>query len=514
MTSVHALVNCRSSSDDFDNFKFIVIEDRNQNFRLGEGDNNKDIIDSFSIPSPPKASRTSLRRRGVLRTTPEFATTGESVYCIIGKSNTHLYCIDDIHITDYLEWRRCYSLNVPKISPRLFAYNNMLYAFEAEFDFDHPPLKEGRRFMVGVKLDKIRCEPTHIAKQPAHHGNYLYILGEFSLFSYCLESRNWSVVDGFDIRKLSNYYPTSDTIMVEIVPLDNNKEFGATLFDPPSLTLYWTKFFISNPPQSGTDSPMAFNFTTPQISQFPWPPHPLFVIEHAKAACREHAKKRTISTAIQEKMKPFTDRSSNWRNISSLKYGGKLDLSLKQEEEIKSLKGVIKFVNSLSLDLNQTKQLQCLYEDLAELEDEGLKHTKEIELLKSTGAFVNPPQLSEFMEKQGGKQSSSYLKKIKKAIHEKRYTWIPKNIAKVKAEKRSTLTQARLGGSSSMKAQYDEKSLSLGTSLTALHVWINDLSKAVENGEELPPVLPPELPPVEWLILFLSVDGLRKQSRE
>ncbi|KAM7264331.1 hypothetical protein ACFE04_002014 [Oxalis oulophora] len=33
------------------------------------------------------------------------------------------------------------------------------------------------------------------------------------------------------------------------------------------------------------------------------------------------------------------------------------------------------------------------------------------------------------------------------------------------------------------------KSLSLGAALTALHVWINDLSKAVENGEELPPVL-------------------------
>ncbi|KAM7262521.1 hypothetical protein ACFE04_000204 [Oxalis oulophora] len=197
--------------------------------------------------------------------------------------------------------------------------------------------------------------------------------------------------------------------------------------------------------------------------------------EYAKAACREHAKKRTILTAIQEKMKTFTDRKENltilpmplmsYRELELEKHkfieGGKLDLSLKQEEEIKSLKGVIKSVNSLSLDLNQTKQLQCLYEDLAELEDECLKHTKEIELLKSTGGFVNPPQLSEFMEKQGGKQSSSYLKKEKKAIHEKRYTWIPTNIAKVKAEKHSTLTQAqaqaRLGGSSSMKAQYDEK---------------------------------------------------------
>lgn len=33
------------------------------------------------------------------------------------------------------------------------------------------------------------------------------------------------------------------------------------------------------------------------------------------------------------------------------------------------------------------------------------------------------------------------------------------------------------------------KSLSLGASLTALHVWVSDLSKAVEKGEELPPVL-------------------------
>ncbi|KAJ1420953.1 Tetratricopeptide-like helical domain superfamily [Sesbania bispinosa] len=33
------------------------------------------------------------------------------------------------------------------------------------------------------------------------------------------------------------------------------------------------------------------------------------------------------------------------------------------------------------------------------------------------------------------------------------------------------------------------KRLSLGTALTALHVWINDLSKALELGEELPPLL-------------------------
>ncbi|KAK9051770.1 hypothetical protein SSX86_028398 [Deinandra increscens subsp. villosa] len=33
------------------------------------------------------------------------------------------------------------------------------------------------------------------------------------------------------------------------------------------------------------------------------------------------------------------------------------------------------------------------------------------------------------------------------------------------------------------------KSLSLGAALTALHVWINDLTKALEEGEELPPLL-------------------------
>ncbi|KAJ8759210.1 hypothetical protein K2173_004648 [Erythroxylum novogranatense] len=33
------------------------------------------------------------------------------------------------------------------------------------------------------------------------------------------------------------------------------------------------------------------------------------------------------------------------------------------------------------------------------------------------------------------------------------------------------------------------KSLSLGAALTALHAWINELSKAFESGEELPPVL-------------------------
>ncbi|MFS8004640.1 putative Smr domain, tetratricopeptide-like helical domain superfamily [Helianthus anomalus] len=33
------------------------------------------------------------------------------------------------------------------------------------------------------------------------------------------------------------------------------------------------------------------------------------------------------------------------------------------------------------------------------------------------------------------------------------------------------------------------KSLSLGAALTALHIWINDLTKALEEGEELPPLL-------------------------
>ncbi|XP_057415975.1 pentatricopeptide repeat-containing protein At4g16390, chloroplastic [Lotus japonicus] len=33
------------------------------------------------------------------------------------------------------------------------------------------------------------------------------------------------------------------------------------------------------------------------------------------------------------------------------------------------------------------------------------------------------------------------------------------------------------------------KSLSLGAALTALHVWLNDLSKALESGEDIPPVL-------------------------
>ncbi|KAK7363855.1 hypothetical protein VNO77_06014 [Canavalia gladiata] len=33
------------------------------------------------------------------------------------------------------------------------------------------------------------------------------------------------------------------------------------------------------------------------------------------------------------------------------------------------------------------------------------------------------------------------------------------------------------------------KSLSVGAALTALHVWINDLSKALESGEDLPPLL-------------------------
>lgn len=33
------------------------------------------------------------------------------------------------------------------------------------------------------------------------------------------------------------------------------------------------------------------------------------------------------------------------------------------------------------------------------------------------------------------------------------------------------------------------KSLSLGAALTALHVWMSDLSRALENGEELPPLL-------------------------
>ncbi|XP_058070616.1 pentatricopeptide repeat-containing protein At4g16390, chloroplastic [Magnolia sinica] len=33
------------------------------------------------------------------------------------------------------------------------------------------------------------------------------------------------------------------------------------------------------------------------------------------------------------------------------------------------------------------------------------------------------------------------------------------------------------------------RSLSLGAALTALHIWMNDLSRAVESGEELPPLL-------------------------
>ncbi|CAO2842406.1 unnamed protein product [Amaranthus hypochondriacus] len=33
------------------------------------------------------------------------------------------------------------------------------------------------------------------------------------------------------------------------------------------------------------------------------------------------------------------------------------------------------------------------------------------------------------------------------------------------------------------------KSLSLGAALTALHVWMNDLTKAIESGDELPPLL-------------------------
>ncbi|KAJ8643753.1 hypothetical protein MRB53_005501 [Persea americana] len=33
------------------------------------------------------------------------------------------------------------------------------------------------------------------------------------------------------------------------------------------------------------------------------------------------------------------------------------------------------------------------------------------------------------------------------------------------------------------------RSLSLGAALTALHIWMNDLSKSIENGEELPPLL-------------------------
>ena len=33
------------------------------------------------------------------------------------------------------------------------------------------------------------------------------------------------------------------------------------------------------------------------------------------------------------------------------------------------------------------------------------------------------------------------------------------------------------------------KGLSLGAALTALHAWINDLTKALESGEELPPLL-------------------------
>ena len=33
------------------------------------------------------------------------------------------------------------------------------------------------------------------------------------------------------------------------------------------------------------------------------------------------------------------------------------------------------------------------------------------------------------------------------------------------------------------------KELSVGAAMTALHVWINDLSKALESGEDLPPLL-------------------------
>lgn len=42
---------------------------------------------------------------------------------------------------------------------------------------------------------------------------------------------------------------------------------------------------------------------------------------------------------------------------------------------------------------------------------------------------------------------------------------------------------------SQIKWSLSLKGLSFGTSLTALHVWINDLSKALESGEELPPQL-------------------------
>ncbi|KAK1268305.1 Pentatricopeptide repeat-containing protein [Acorus gramineus] len=42
---------------------------------------------------------------------------------------------------------------------------------------------------------------------------------------------------------------------------------------------------------------------------------------------------------------------------------------------------------------------------------------------------------------------------------------------------------------SSTRWSLNLRSLSLGAALTALHVWMNDLSKAVENGEELPPLL-------------------------
>ncbi|KAM7263278.1 hypothetical protein ACFE04_000961 [Oxalis oulophora] len=123
--------------------KEVPCEHRNQNLQLG-GDNNKETIDSFSIPSPPEASLTYV-----------FATTGQGLYFISGPSNKHLYCIDNINVTDHPVWRRCNSLKVSKISPRLFAYNNMLYAFEGEFDFDHPPLKEGYSWL---KVYDIRAD--------------------------------------------------------------------------------------------------------------------------------------------------------------------------------------------------------------------------------------------------------------------------------------------------------------------------------------------------------------------
>ncbi|XP_072980048.1 pentatricopeptide repeat-containing protein At4g16390, chloroplastic [Typha angustifolia] len=48
---------------------------------------------------------------------------------------------------------------------------------------------------------------------------------------------------------------------------------------------------------------------------------------------------------------------------------------------------------------------------------------------------------------------------------------------------------AALQSKSSTQWSLHVRSLSLGAALTALHVWVNDLTKALQNGEELPPLL-------------------------